>query len=345
MASEEDYVMDGIPSDFKGDSNTGYEDPLGTQYDLGNLFDAHTSVETSSDLHTDQQVVPASNATEGSPHRSAEDRVFIDLGNANAEVDTHGDSGPSPPSVEVEEPTVVIKQESPDRAIVQANTETITIDLSASDEEDVVVVGQLVKNVVKDEDLDLSWHDMGDETIEISDDEGTDLPPTNQSLSFETDIERNAFVRPDSDELQQRSAAASILAEPTANIEHQSFYQSLFGNKPDHSMFSGLQGNYMNQVLGRPVVTGAGSIFRGAQDALPQSERDSKDDNEDEDTVLDEKAEEDERNAATTFHKSRRDYKAKVKAGENSLGDDVRYLAAERREKARLKRLEIEYLR
>lgn len=345
MAFEEDYVMDGIPSAFKNDSNTTYEDPLGTQYDLGNLFDAHTSVETSSDLHTDQQVVPASNATEGSPHRSADDRVFIDLGTTNAEVESHGDSGPSPWTINVEEPTVVIKQESPDPAIVRANTEKITIDLSASDEEDVVVVGQIVKNVVKDEDLDLSWHDMGDETIEISDDEGTDLPRVNEPLFFSTDTEGNALASSDFDEPQQRSTATPVLAEPTPNNEHPSLHRSIFGEQPDHSFLRGLQENYMNQHLGRQVVTGAGSIFRGVQDALPQSERDSKDGNEDKDMVLDKKAEEDERNATTTFHKSRRDYKAKVKAGENSLGDDVRYLAAERREKARLKRLEIEYLR
>lgn len=230
-------------------------------------------------------------------------------------------------------------------SIVRANTQKITIDLSASDEEDVVVVGQIVKNVVKDEDLDLSWHDMGDETIEISDDEGTDLPRVNEPLFFSTDTEGNALASSDFDEPQQRSTATPVLAEPTPNNEHPSLHRSIFGEQPDHSFLRGLQENYMNQHLGRQVVTGAGSIFRGVQDALPQSERDSKDGNEDEDMVLDKKAEEDERNATTTFHKSRRDYKAKVKAGENSLGDDVRYLAAERREKARLKRLEIEYLR
>lgn len=338
--------MDGMgSSDFKNDFNFSYEDPLGTQVDLGNVFDDHTLGERDSDLHMGQQEFSVDTAIQGSPHRFADDMVCIDLENANAEVDNHGDSGVSPPSINEEKSTVAIKQESPDHETVRANMEKIIIDLSASDEEDVVVIGQVAKNVVKDEDLDPLWHDMGDGMIEISDDEDTDLPPMNEPLFFSTDTEGNAFASSDFDGPQQRSAAIPILAKPTPDIEHPSSYSSIFGANRDHSTLRALQENYVNETLDTPIVTGAGSIFRAAQDALDQCERNLKEDNEGQDTVLDKKAEEDERNAVIMFHKSRKDYKAKVKAGENNLGDDVRYLAAERREKARLKRLEIEYLR
>lgn len=345
MASEENCVITGsLPTDRLNDCNTGYEDPLGTQVDFGSLLDNHTLGERVSDLHMEQQEISAGIATRGSPHRPADDTVFIDLGNSSAEVDTNGDSGPFPPSINVEEPTVVIKQETPDHAIVQANMDDVIIDHSASDEEDVVIVGQVVKNVVKNEDLGLSWHDMGDQTIEISDDEGPDLPRTNEPLFFSTDTEGDA-PRAYSDVSHQHSTATPIPPEPTSNTEHPGPYRSVFGEKLDDSILSGLQRDYMTHVRGEPVVTGAGSIFKGAQDTVIQSEQSSKDDNEDEDALLDKKAEDDERNAATTYHKLRRDYKAKVKTGENNLGDDVRYLAAERKEKARLKRLELEYLR
>lgn len=332
-----------LPAELMEDSNSSYEDVLCTQVDFGDVFDAHTQRE--SDLHMEQQETSASTATQGSSHRSADDGGFIDIGNANAGVDSHGDSGSSLPSINVEEPTVSIKQESQDHETVQANMEKITIDLSASDEENIVVVGQIVENVVKDEDLDFSWHDMGDETIEISEDEGTDLPRVNKPLFFSTDTEGNALASSDFGEPQQRSTATPIFAEPTPNIENPSLYRSVSGAIPDDSLFSKLQTDYTAKNRGEPIMTGTESIIEGFQGVLSQHESSSKADDEYETAWQDGKVEEDERNAATNFHKLRKAYRAKRKAGENNVGDDIRYLAAEKKEKVRLRRLEVECLR
>ena len=171
---------------------------------------------------------------------SEQRRIFIDLDTIESDVEIVSHSGLSSPSP-------MIKKENLDPLTAPANTKKVIIDLSESDNEgDVVMVDKVPGARIKEEELQ---QHIGGENMEIPKDGGTD-----------------ASIQPPN--------LAPNQPESTLNLDQSSPYTSIFGRASvDDSAFKGIQQKFMARTLKNPLVTGAGSMFKGLQDGPPEPER------------------------------------------------------------------------
>ena len=296
------------------DNEGAFEDILGNQYALdaddfsGDLKQKKGNF---SDVDMDQVKLASNRPARGTSHISQQGRISIDLDTIESDVEVVSYSGLSSPSP-------IIKKEDLNPLTAPAGTKKIVIDLSESDNEgDMVIVDQVPSARIKEDELQ---QQIRGGIMEIPKNGGAD-----------------ASV--------QRLHLAPNQSESTLNPDQSSRYTSIFGRDTtvEDSAFNDIQQKFVAKTLGNPIVTGAGSIFKGLQGVPPEPERSLRDTKGD-DARMYENLEGEETDAATAFHKLKKGYKARVKAGENTVDDDILYLAAETREKVRLRRLEIDYL-
>lgn len=235
---------------------------------------------------------------------------------------------------------VVIKKEVGDESFNWSSMEDEIISISDSDD-DVVV-----KKEVGDEPF--NWSSTGDGIISILDSDDEDQAV----LDHETITPATLF------NARQNPGMANVYGDEIDELgsKHEQgsaliprLGTSLLGKKinprpkptlEDIAKHRQQQRAFKEMLLGRSGTSGTAGLCKGL-DGLRGPDLDGDDINDDSwmnsDTNFDEEA-------AVKFRHLKRSYKAKQKADTNTIEDDYEFRRAEKTEKARLKRLELEYI-
>lgn len=355
--SEGDFAWsESAASDIADDDHMEYEDPLGTQMPLDvaealapEAFQeqddnftkvqprdgcgepaskdqgAHTNVDgpkpdnevvgttaaNQLERHVEVQV-PVAATQEGvrelGPDRSQAEQVPLDLPDQSNKV------GPVEPGQEQSE--IPIKVEKPASPRVDWGNDPIEI---SDDEADVISIKS------EAEELPFDWIEMDTDTIEISDDDDM----------VQSGIEHPPGRAHDSGLGDSRLTPTNMQSAMPGSVSN---------TRPDIAALAAIQQQWLEKTRAKPVITGAGSIFNRSQDTsgIPEQRSMEEDDG---DIEMYDNAEDEDDAARKAFGSLKKAYKSKVKAKKNDIADDVQYLAAQRKEKARSKRYEDELLR
>ena len=220
------------------------------------------------------------------------------------------------------------------------------------------------KAVIKQEhEEEWTWAAMQREVIELSDSSDDDkfikLPPiinvTVSSKQAESpkqaepstqdeqlqQVEQNQQIeQPEQSEQFARSQAttASALTEPVSQVPNVKAKRT----SADRAKLLQLQKMYAERALGKKVIVGAGSIFKGAQVPTGSAPVETENDLAWMNDTVDPN---DDAEAATQFALLKAKYNRKKRACRNTFEDDVLFMKADSAEKARLKRLDDDYVR
>jgi len=209
------------------------------------------------------------------------------------------------------------------------------------DREDVVI-----KKEVRDEPFD--WKTMADETVSISDSDDEEQAVLDDEMLIPASLSR----------ARQKSGMTNIYGDEIVELESGKeqgsapvprLGTSLLGRKinprpkptpEDIAKQRQQQRVFKERMLGKSGISGPAVLFKGLNGSrCPGLDSDDIDDDSwmSSDTNFDEEA-------AIKFRELKRSYKVKTKAAINTVEDDHEFQRAEKVEKARLKRLKLEYL-
>ncbi|KAG7005506.1 DNA replication licensing factor mcm6 [Physcia stellaris] len=229
---------------------------------------------------------------------------------------------------EHQHPDAIIKQEdmvSPIGILGRFSTDDV-IDLCQSDDdEDVIEAAEVVKVHVKAETTDTPflWNNMGADVIDIpdSDQEEQSLSSTPVPSSSKTtgSCGFTAGSSPISDSVNSQKLAP---ATKRSTLESEKLPQAGRPSSARHDL--------------NAITTGAGAIFRGNPSQRVEPDRSG---------IISSPAVHLDGDAVEAFRNMRKEYITKKKAGKTSEEDDILFMTAEKKEKARCKKMMAEYLR
>lgn len=214
--------------------------------------------------------------------------------------------------------------------------------------------------VIKTEEVEMgfSWKAMPEQCINLvdSDDEPNNDKDQSDEIEYNDNTHNDAnpsAIKQESEEWTWAEMQREVI-ELSESEDHAASASALSNTIPpsfiakrapaDRAKLLRAQKMYAERALGRRVIAGAGGIFKGAQPpaapvSVPQEI-------ENELAWMNSAIDPDEdANDATTFAQMKARYNRKKRAGRNSFEDDILFMKAESAEKARIKRLNDDYLR
>ena len=224
---------------------------------------------------------------------------------------------------------IKLEDDDSDVQIIWPDLENHVIDITDSgDEQDVIDVDEDLSINIKTEatDVGFQWDEMVKGTIDL-----IDIP--------DSDVEEEAMATSPTQRIPDHSVTVGLGRSVLQNMS-----SGLPRQRMDMSRLQEAQRIYADRHRQDPVVTGAGSIFRGLlYERDPASGLDF--DGDDAERCVCYSSVRLSLTYVARFRAMKKKYKAQMKAGKNTEEDDILFMAAEKKEKARAKKVMDAYLR